>query len=162
MPSNDRRSSELDERRSATQNVYRNVNSVVNFRQARASHKPKQLKEMKMASSRSPFVQRLTKIKELAGITGRDIAQLLDTTPETISRWSTGRVEPQRDRLQRVLELEFFLTELSEFYSPEEARLWLFAPHKLLNGDSPAQRIQSDQAQDVFALIDQLRSGAYV
>jgi transcriptional regulator with XRE-family HTH domain len=117
---------------------------------------------MRTAPHLSAFAQRLAKIKELGGISGRDIAQLLDTTPETISRWSTGRVEPQRDRLQRVLELEFFLTELSEFYSPEEARLWLFAPHKLLKGDSPAQRIQNDQAQDVFALIDQLRSGAYV
>jgi transcriptional regulator with XRE-family HTH domain len=120
------------------------------------------MNEPKTTSFPSPFVQRLAKIKELAGITGRDVAQLLDTTPETISRWSTGRVEPQRDRLQRVLELEFFLTELSEFYSPEGARLWLFAPHKLLNGDSPAQRIQNDRAQEVFALIDQLRSGAYV
>jgi len=110
----------------------------------------------------SAFAERLAKIKELAGITGRDVAQLLDTTPETISRWSTGKVEPQRERLQRVLELEFFLTELAEFYTPEEARLWLFAPHKLLSGESPALRIQNDKAQDVFALLDQLRSGAYV
>src|ERR1043165_6178614 len=105
---------------------------------------------MKTSPHLSAFVQRLTKIKELGGISGRDVAQLLDTTPETVSRWSTGKVEPQRDRLQRVLELEFFLTELSEFYSPEESRLWLFAPHKLLSGDTPAQRIQNDQAQDVF------------
>ena len=118
--------------------------------------------DLKTKAFPSPLAERLAKIKDLAAITGRDIAQLLDTTPETISRWSTGKVEPQRERLQRVLELEFFLTELSEFYTPDEARLWLFAPHKLLNGDSPALRIQNDSAQDVFALLDQLRSGAYV
>ena len=109
----------------------------------------------------SALAERLDRIKQLGGISGRDVAQLLDTTPETISRWTTGKVDPQRERLQRVLELEFFLTELSEFYSAEEARLWLFAPHKMLGGVSPAVRIQEGRSDDVFALLDQLRSGAY-
>jgi transcriptional regulator with XRE-family HTH domain len=110
----------------------------------------------------SALAERLEKIKELGGITGRDVAQLLDTTPETVSRWSTGKIDPQRERLQRLLELEFFLTELSELYSPEEAKLWLFSPHKLLGGETAAARIQAGKTQDVFALIDQLRSGAYI
>lgn len=110
----------------------------------------------------SALAERLEKIKELGGITGRDVAQLLDTTPETVSRWSTGRVDPQRERLQRVLELEFFLTELSEFYSPEEAKQWLFSPHQLLGGETAAARIQAGKTQDVFVLLDQLRSGAYI
>ncbi len=56
---------------------------------------------------------------------------------------------------------EFFLTELSEFYSPDEAKLWLFSPHRLL-GETAEARIQSGKTHDVFALLDQLRSGAYV
>ena len=110
----------------------------------------------------SALAERLEKIKALGGISGRDVAQLLDTTPETVSRWSTGKIDPQRDRLRRLLELEFFLSELSEFYSPEEAKLWLFSPHKLLGGETAAARIQAGKTQDVFALLDQLRSGAYV
>jgi transcriptional regulator with XRE-family HTH domain len=110
----------------------------------------------------SALAERLEKIKELGGISGRDVAQLLDTTPETVSRWSTGKIDPQRDRLRRLLELEFFLSELSEFYSPEEAKLWLFSPHKLLGGATAAERIQAGKTQDVFTLLDQLRSGAYV
>jgi transcriptional regulator with XRE-family HTH domain len=117
------------------------------------------VKESDMATA---LAERLEKIKELGGITGRDVAQLLDTTPETVSRWTTGKIDPQRERLQRLLELEFFLTELSEFYSPDEAKLWLFSPHKLLGGETAAARIQSGKTQDVFALLDQLRSGAYV
>jgi transcriptional regulator with XRE-family HTH domain len=109
----------------------------------------------------SALAERLEKIKELGGITGRDVAQLLGTTPGTVSRWSTGKIDPQRDRLLRLLELEFFLTGLSEFYSPEEATLWLFSPHKLLGGETAAARIQAGRTQDVFALLDQLRSGAY-
>jgi transcriptional regulator with XRE-family HTH domain len=110
----------------------------------------------------SALAERLENIKELGGISGRDVAQLLDTTPETVSRWSTGKIDPQRDRLHRLLELEFFLGELAEFYSPEKAKLWLFSPHKLLDGETAAARIQAGKTQDVFAILDQLRSGAYV
>ena len=108
------------------------------------------------------LAERLERIKERGGIKGRDVAQLLDTTPETVSRWNTGRVEPQREHLERLLTLEFFLQELAEFYPPEEAKLWLFSPHRLLGGDRPADRIQQGRIEDVLALLDQLRDGAYV
>jgi antitoxin Xre/MbcA/ParS-like protein len=57
--------------------------------------------------------------------------------------------------------LEFLLQELGEFYSPEEARLWLFAPHRLLQGERPADLIQQGRIDEVFVLLDQLRDGAY-
>jgi transcriptional regulator with XRE-family HTH domain len=108
------------------------------------------------------LVKKLDNIKNLGGINSRDVAELLDTTPETVSRWINGRVDPQRERLQRLLQLEFFLTELAEFYKPEEARLWLLSPNRLLDGATPADRIKEGRTEDVFALLEQLRSGAYV
>src|SRR5690242_12320834 len=108
------------------------------------------------------LAEKLHNIKQLGGINSRDVAELLDTTPETVSRWVNGRVDPQRERLQRLLQLEFFLTELSEFYDPEEARLWLLSPNRLLGGATPADRIKEGRTEDVFALLEQLRSGAYV
>lgn len=110
----------------------------------------------------SAVAGRIENIKRRSGIKSRDLAQLLATTPETVSRWNTGKVEPQRDRLERLLTLEFLLEELSEFYASEEARLWLFSPHRLLGGDTPADRIQNDDSNSVMALIEQLRDGAYV
>src|ERR1700741_2832081 len=76
------------------------------------------------------LAEKVDNIKQLGGINSRDVAELLDTTPETVSRWIKGKVDPQRERLQRLLQLEFFLAELSEFYDPEEARLWLLSPHR--------------------------------
>lgn len=114
-----------------------------------------------MAPSRA-LANRLDSIRKTGGIRSREVAQLLNTTPETVSRWQTGKVEPQPDRLKRLLTLEWLLEELSEFYSPDEARLWLFAPHKLLQGDSPADRIQKGESDEVLAIIEQLRDGAYV
>jgi transcriptional regulator with XRE-family HTH domain len=140
--------------------VYDNVNVNINMMR---SPEPVYMKsDERVSIMASALAERLENIKELGGIAGRDVAQLLDTTPETVSRWSTGKIDPQRERLQRLLELEFFLTELAEFYSPEEAKLWLFSPHKLLGGESAAARIQAGKIQDVFALLDQLRSGVYI
>lgn len=105
---------------------------------------------------------RLKAIRDRGGISSREIAQLMNTTEKTVSHWNTGKSDPQPNRRERLLTLEWIISELAEFYSPEDARLWLFAPHRLLDGDRPADRIQQGKLQDVLALIDQIRDGAYV
>lgn len=110
----------------------------------------------------SAVAARLDSIKANAGVQSREIAQLLDTTPQTISRWQLGKVDPHSVKLQQLLTLEWLTDQLREFYDPEEARLWLFSRHRLLSGESPADRIQAGRADDVLALIDQLRDGAFV
>ena len=108
------------------------------------------------------LANRLDEIKRRGGINAREVAQLLATTPETISRWNTGKADPQPDRLKRLLTLEWLLEELSEFYTPDGAKLWLFAPNRLLKGERPADRIQEGALDDVLAIIAQLRDGEYV
>ena len=111
------------------------------------------------------LASKLDAIKEKGGVRSRDVAQLLDTTPQTISRWQTGKTEPQGDQLRKLLALEWMLGQLAELYTPDEAKLWLFSPHRLLDGDSPAARIQSggvDGIDEVLALISQLEEGAFV
>lgn len=106
--------------------------------------------------------QRLDAIRTKGGIKSRDIAQLMNTTPETVSRWQSGKMEPHSERLQTLLTLEWLVEELSDFYGPGQARLWLFKPHRLLGGQTPAERIQVGHMSDVLALLAQLRDGAYV
>lgn len=106
--------------------------------------------------------ERLDTIRERGGIRSREVAQLLDTTPQTVSRWRTGKSTPQPDGLQRLLTLDWLIGELADFYEPEQARLWLFSPHRLLAGERPADRIQRGQLDDVLALINQLSDGAFV
>lgn len=110
----------------------------------------------------SAVAGRLDAIKTHAGVRSRDIAQLLDTTPQTISRWQQGRSGPPTPKLQELLTLEWLADQLHEFFEPEEARLWLFSHHPLLGGETPASRIQDGRAADVLALIDQLRDGAFI
>lgn len=104
---------------------------------------------------------RLNAIRQRGGMRSREVAQLLDTTPQTVSRWQTGKVAPQPDRLERLLTLEWLVEELAQFYEPDEARLWLFARNRLLNGDTPASLIQQGRVDEVLAIIAQLQDGAY-
>jgi hypothetical protein len=66
-----------------------------------------------------------------------EVAQLLDTTPQTVSRWQTGESSPQPKSLDRLLWLDWLAEQLSQFYAPDEARLWLFSRHIDLGGDRP-------------------------
>ncbi len=110
----------------------------------------------------SAVAHRLDSIKDRAGVRSREIAELLGTTPQTVSRWQQGRGDPQPAKLNQLLTLEWLATQLAEFYEPDEARLWLYSPHKLLAGKRPAELIAQGDADSVLALIDQLRDGAYV
>jgi len=105
--------------------------------------------------------KRLDGIQGRSGISGREVAQLLSTTPETVSRWRTGRTSPHPGSLERLLKLDWLADQLSSIYEPDEARLWLFSRHVELDGQSPAELIAEDRMDEVLAVIDRLQSGAY-
>lgn len=110
----------------------------------------------------SAVASRIESIRRHGGIRTREVADLLDTTTQTVWRWQQGKAEPQPDRLQRLLTLDWLVSELSEFYRPDEARLWLLSPHKLLQGQRPSDKIRENRVEEVLALIAQLRDSAYV
>jgi transcriptional regulator with XRE-family HTH domain len=96
------------------------------------------------------------------GFRATDVAQLLGTRPETVSRWNAGRNQPQGDSLRRLLELEYIVQRLGELYTPEEARLWIFQRHKALGGRTPAELIRDGRMDEVLRAIDQLADGVFV
>jgi len=116
----------------------------------------------KLETGSSAIARSLDEIHSKAGISFREVAQLMNTTPETISRWRTGRVDPQPSKYKKLATLQWLVQELSEFYRPDEAKLWLFRPQRLLGGATPADRIAEDRLDDVLALIKQLEDGAFV
>jgi transcriptional regulator with XRE-family HTH domain len=105
--------------------------------------------------------RRLDLISEKTGVKEREFAQLLDTTPQTIYRWRHGQVEPQSARLRRILDLAFAAEELSELYTPDEARAWLFSKNRILGGKRPVELIAEDNMDTVLQVISQLKDGAY-
>ena len=109
----------------------------------------------------NPIAKRISDIQESADITAREVAQLLNTTPETISRWRGGKVEPQPRMRDSLLQLEWLTNELAEIYPPQEAHLWLFSPHRMLKGERPVDLITRGETAPVLQIIAQLKDGAY-
>jgi len=105
---------------------------------------------------------RLREIISKAGVTAKEVSKLLNTTPETVSRWNTGKTEPQPTSRDDILRLEWLVGELAELYPPQEARLWLFSPHKQLGGETPANAIANGRMEDVLRIIAQLKDGAFI
>ena len=62
--------------------------------------------------------RKLDSITQSGGIRARDVAQLLKTTPQTVSRWRTGRSTPRPNSLDRLLRLEWLASQLAQVYAP--------------------------------------------
>ncbi len=78
-----------------------------------------------------------------------EVANLLGSRPETVSRWNQGRAYPHASTEKTLLELEYIVDQLADFYEPNEARQWIFAPQKLLAGASPAKLIRNGRIDEV-------------
>ena len=88
------------------------------------------------------IARRLEAIQTKGAMRSADIANVLDVRPETVSRWNQGKAFPHPTTEKQLLELEFIVDQLADFYEPREARLWLFSRQKLLGGEAPAELIQ--------------------
>jgi transcriptional regulator with XRE-family HTH domain len=108
------------------------------------------------------IIRKLDSLRKAGAMNITDVANVLGTTPATVSRWNSGKASPQRSKELLLVELEYIVDRLREFYTPEEARLWLFARHRLLNGRKPADLIQEGDIEPVLAAIEQLSDLVYV
>jgi hypothetical protein len=110
----------------------------------------------------SAVARRLEAIREKGAMKHVEVANLLGTRPETVSRWNQGRAYPQPGTEKTLLELEYIVDLLADFYEPNEARQWIFAPQKHLDGRSPAQLIREGRIDQVMRLVHQLRDAVYL
>ncbi len=60
------------------------------------------------------------------------------------------------------MELAFIVEQLSDFYEPQEARLWILSRQRLLEGRVPAEMIQEGNVDEVLTAISQLRDGVFI
>jgi uncharacterized protein (DUF2384 family) len=110
----------------------------------------------------SAVARKLDSIRTKGAMKHTEVANLLGTRPETVSRWNQGKAYPQPGTEKLLLELEYIVDQLSDFYEPNEARQWIFAPQKLLSGKSPAELIRSGQIDEVMQIVNQLRDSVYM
>lgn len=108
------------------------------------------------------IARKLEVIQTKGAMRSVDVANLLGTRPETVSRWNQGKAFPRPGAEQQLLDLEYVIDQLSDFYEPQEARLWLFSRQRMLDGETPANLIQNGRTREVIAAINQLRDGILI
>jgi transcriptional regulator with XRE-family HTH domain len=110
----------------------------------------------------SAVARKLESLREKGAMRHTEVANLLGTRPETVSRWNQGRAYPHARTERLLLELEFIIDQLADFYEPRETRQWIFSPQRLLGGVSPAELIREGRIEEVRRLVDQLRDAVYL
>ena len=110
----------------------------------------------------SALARKLESLREKGAMRDVDVASLLGTQPETVSRWDDGRAYPEAIAEKTLLEVEYIVDLLADFYQPDEAREWIFSSQKLLSGSAPADLIREGRVDEVLRLVGQLREGAYL
>lgn len=101
-------------------------------------------------------------LKIYGGLKGRDIANIIGVSPPTVSRWSKGDGGPTIDKQRIIAELRWVAERLSDFYEPDEARIWLQSPHPQLDGSRPYDLINQGRTGEVLEIIERLDSGVYL
>lgn len=101
-------------------------------------------------------------LKEYGGLKGRDIANILGVSPPTVTRWSQGEASPTIDKQTAMAQLRWVAQRLSDFYEPDEARLWLQSPHPQLQNARPYDLIVEGRTSEVLEVIERLDSGVYL
>ena len=104
----------------------------------------------------------LDDLRSRGGLKGKDIANIVDVSTATVSRWSHGNGSPGLHTQTVIAELRYVVDRLGDFYTADETRLWLHARHPLLNGERAIDLITTDRTQEVLAVIERLDAGAYV
>ena len=111
-----------------------------------------------MASAVSKLIDHL---RERGGLKGTDVANIAEVSPATVSRWTAGKALPHPKTQLVISDLRYIVDRLSEFYAPDETRLWLYSKHRLLEGARAIDLINQGQADKVLAVIESLDEGTF-
>lgn len=104
----------------------------------------------------------LDDLREKGALKSADIANIVHVSPPTVSRWSHGKGTPPLRTQTIMADLRYVVDRLSDFYTPEETRLWLHAKHPLLDNERAIDLIHEGRTEEVLAVIERLDAGAYL
>lgn len=110
----------------------------------------------------SATAKTISDLRERGGLTGVDVANVADVSKATVSRWSTGKAAPQPTTQLVLSDLRYLVVCLSEFYTPDETRVWLYSRNALLNGERAMDLIHEGRTEEVLVVIERLAALAYV
>ena len=116
---------------------------------------------MTQAAAR-PVVQFISRLQKDGGLKGTDIANFTGVSKATVSRWGSGQKSPHPKTQLIMSDLSYVVMRLSEYYSHEEVRAWLYAMHPQLDGQRAIDLIHDGRTEEVLAILDRLEADAYL
>lgn len=105
--------------------------------------------------------QLLDGLRERGGLKSTDVANVAGVSPPTVSRWVTGKAAPHPKTQLLIADLHYVVSRLAELYAPDEARLWLYSKHRLLDGARPIDLVHDGRADTVLGVIESLSDTTY-
>lgn len=105
------------------------------------------------------LANQVTDLISTLGLTQDEIGSIVDASPRSVARWSRGDVVPQKLNKQRLIELAYVAEVVTEVLPQDKVNLWMMSPNRLLDHDSPADRIRSGGYRDVLGLIEAIADG---
>jgi len=103
----------------------------------------------------------LKDLTAVGALTGVDVANLAEVSKATVSRWMSGQSAPRADTQLVLSDLRYIADKLSEFYKPDEIRMWLYARNDLLGGRKAIELIHENRTDEVLEAIEQLSNLNY-
>jgi transcriptional regulator with XRE-family HTH domain len=100
-------------------------------------------------------------LRSRGGLKGIDVANIASVSAATVSRWTAGKALPHPKTQLVISDLRYVVDRLSEFYTPDETRLWLYSKHRLLNGERAIDVINQGNADKLLAVIESLDDASY-
>lgn len=114
------------------------------------------------AATQNTVVRFIRELDEHGGLKGTDIANFVDVSKSTVSRWANGVMAPKPETQLLLSDLHYVVQRLDEYYSPEEVRVWLYARHPQLEGERAIDVILNKESERVIAILDRLDSDVYI
>ena len=109
-----------------------------------------------------PVVQFIERLQQTGGLKGIDIANFTGVSRATVSRWTRGQKSPHPKTQLIMSDLSYVVMRLSEYYSQEEVRAWLYARHPQLEGKRAIDLVHGERTEEVIAILDRLDADAYL
>lgn len=113
-------------------------------------------------TAEKPVARFLNDLEIAGGLKGVDIANFSDVSKATVSRWNNGHKSPHPKTQLAISDLHYVVMRLSEYYSAEETRAWLYAIHPQLDGERAIDLIHQDRSEEVLTILDRLDADAYI
>ena len=98
----------------------------------------------------------IEELRSRGGLKATDVANIASASPATVSRWIAGKALPDTQTQLVISDLRYVVDRLSEFYTPDETRLWLYSKHRLLNGERAIDLINQGHTEKVLAAVESI------